>query len=135
MEIRLAVLADYAATTAEGKLVIAGVFDKLFAAELPAAHPRVSLAFRVHVLPEEGREHALKVQYVDPDGNKLLELGGPIPLQQFDAERGADAQFVISFEPLPVNALGRHAFDIFIDDRYEETVSLEVIELKLPDQE
>lgn len=130
MEIRLAVLADYAATTGEGKLVIAGIFDTLSAIKVPAAHPRVALAFRLHVLPEEGSDHRVKVQYVDPDGNRILELGGPIPVQGMHPERGADAQFVINFEPLPVPAFGRHAFDIFVDDRYEETVALDVIQMQ-----
>lgn len=132
MEIRLAALADYATTTDQGKLVIAGVFDVISAAGVPTTHPRVALAIRVHFLPEEGREHQLSVQYVDPDGKKLLDVGGPIQVPQTDTADGADAQFVINFEPLPIEAYGLHAFEIFIDGQAVGTVPLNISKMPAP---
>jgi hypothetical protein len=136
MEVRLAVLADYAAVTDQGKLVIAGIFDTITAPGLPSAHSRVSLALRVHLLPEEGTEHNLSVRYVDPDGNTLLDFGGPIPAPpQVDAEHGSNAQLVINFEPLPLEAYGRHAFEVFVDDEYVDAVPLEIVQMNLSSQE
>lgn len=136
MEVRLAVLADYAAVTDEGKLVIAGVFDTISTEGLPSAHSRVALALRVHLLPEESGEHKLSVRYVDPDGNKILEFGGPIPEPPMvDAENGADAQFVLNFEPLPIQAIGGHSFEIFLDDEYADAVALNVVKVNAPSKE
>jgi hypothetical protein len=128
VEIRLAVLADYAAVTDDGKLVVAGVFDTLAVAELPAAHAHVAIAVRIHVPVGEGPEHDIAVRFVDPDGQQLLEMGGRLPVRHFDAERGAIAQIVVNLEPLAVQRLGTHAFDIFLDDEYAHTVNLEVVQ-------
>lgn len=136
MELRLAVLSDYAAVTDQGKLVIAGIFDVISTEGLPSAHPRVALALRIHLLPEESGEHKLSVQYVGPDGNKILEFGGPIPAPpQFDPENGSDAQFVINFEPLPIQAVGRHAFEIFLDDEFADAVALNIVGVDAPPEE
>jgi len=39
VNVELAVLVDYATTTADGKLIIAGVFDVISVASFPAWHP------------------------------------------------------------------------------------------------
>ena len=65
MQVTLAVLADWAATTVHGKLVIAGVFETINAPALPATHPMMALALRLAADPGESSNHRLTLRLVD----------------------------------------------------------------------
>ncbi len=128
MEIDLAVVADYAAVTQEGKLVIAGVFDRVLATRLPWSHPSMSLVFRLRVHPGEGRAHEVRVTCVDPDGVEVL----PPLLQRMEAPEGgpteeASANFVLGIGGVNLGKPGRHHFEIFVDGRHERTVPFDVV--------
>ena len=125
MDVKLAALADYAATSSQDdKLILAGVFDAVFSQVYPVTYGRTFLAFRVHFGPTEGIEHTIQVQLVDPDGNRLVEVGGPIELPDLADDFGGDAQFVMDFAGLPLPAPGVYAFDVFIDEQFVQTVDL-----------
>jgi len=68
MEIDLAVIADYAAVSGDGKLVVAGIFDRITAADMPAVHPMMALAFRVTTDPGPSSTHSVEVHLADPEG-------------------------------------------------------------------
>ena len=46
MRVPLAVLADYANVTTDGKLNIMGIFNRIFASALPVVHPQMRLVMR-----------------------------------------------------------------------------------------
>lgn len=128
MEIDLAVIADYAAVTQEGKLVIAGVFDRVLAPRLPWQHPSMSLVFRLRVHPGEERGHEIRVACVDPDGREVL----PPLLQRMEAPPAgplddASANFVLGIGGVNIGRAGRHHFEIFVDGRHERTVAFDVV--------
>ena len=47
MQVKLAVVADYANVSSEGKLNILGIFDRINVSDLPAAHPQMHLILRL----------------------------------------------------------------------------------------
>ena len=47
MLVKLAVLADYANVTSDGKLNILGIFDRMNVLNLPAVHPQMNLVLRL----------------------------------------------------------------------------------------
>ena len=51
MNVRLAVLADYANVTGDGKLNILGIFDRINLLQIPAVHPQMHLVLRIEAHP------------------------------------------------------------------------------------
>lgn len=128
VNVELAVLADYATTTADGKLIIAGVFDMINVASFPARHPVMCLALRIHGDAADLGTHALELRLVDPDARGVV----PAVTSQFEVPdpgeqaTTANSQFVINMANIAFEKPGPYSFDILIDERYELSVSFEV---------
>ena len=128
MNVELALLADYAAVTGEGKLVAAGIFDILAPPTLPWQHPTMFIALRIHFHPGEDGPHKIKLRLVNPDGVEIVSLDADAIVGAGDPLEGSSIQVVLSLNNIPFGVLGRHAFDLFLDGRYEHTVPLRVAE-------
>jgi hypothetical protein len=75
----MAVLADEANVSQEGKLNLMGIFDRITAAEFPVVHPRLVFAFRVEAeFADSGRAFPVVVTMEDDDGNVLFDAEGQI---------------------------------------------------------
>ena len=124
---KLAVLADYAATTQDGKLIICGVFEKLRLPQLPFSYPRISVALRVSAHPSEPRKHALVIRIVDPDGTPIFpDLRGDLELPPSTKNETRTIQVVLDLNGLEFKTAGGHSVDILLDDRYEDSVPFTV---------
>jgi len=79
MKIPLAVLADEANVSQEGKLNVLGIFDRITAATFPVVHPRMVFAFRVQMeYADAGRAFPVQVRLADADGETMFEAVGEI---------------------------------------------------------
>ena len=129
MRVDLAVLADYAAMTADQKLLIVGVFDTVWLGSFPATYPSIYLALRVIVGPDDQGDHQLDLRLADPKGDQLVALRADFSVKPPDAGDEAGAlQLVLQFGNVEFKEPGLHAVDILIDDRFEETVPLRLRE-------
>jgi hypothetical protein len=73
----MAVLADEANVSQEGKLNLMGIFDRIAAAEFPVVHPKMVYAFRVEAdFGDGGRAFPVTVSMEDEDGNALFQAEG-----------------------------------------------------------
>ncbi len=128
MNIELALLADYAGLMADGKLMIAGVFDTLSVPSLPATPPIIYLALRIAGDGGELGRHQLELRFVDPDGQPVVPvLHGEFDLEDPQSEGGtARVQFVMGMAGVAFNKLGPHALDVLLDGRYEMSVPVDV---------
>lgn len=127
MQVTLAVLADYAATTDQGKLVIAGVFETINAPTLPATHPMMALALRIHADPGEDRVHKLTLRLVDPDGAEVVPaLNGDVAFGEMHPVEGGRAQIILNMPGVRFTKAGPHRMDILIDGRLEHSIDLAV---------
>lgn len=125
MQVTLAVLADYAATTEQGKLVIAGVFETINAPVLPATHPMMALAVRIVASPGEESDHKLTLRLVDPDGNEVIPaLNGDISFGEIHPTEGGRAQIILNMPGVRFTKAGPHRMDILIDGRLEHSIDL-----------
>lgn len=132
MNVDLALLADYAAVTKEGKLVAAGIFDRLRPPKLPWQHPTMYIALRVHFHPGEEGGHKIRIRLVDPDGTEIVGMESEATVAVLDPLEGGTTQIVLNLNNVPFKVRGRHAFDIFLDGRYEHAISLTVDERSTP---
>jgi hypothetical protein len=77
VRIPMAVLADEANVSQEGKLNLMGIFDRIAAADFPVVHPKLVFAFRVEAeYADSGRLFPVHVSMVDEDGAPLFEAAG-----------------------------------------------------------
>jgi len=131
MRVDLAVLADYATTTQDQKLVIVGVFDTILVPDLPAAHGSLHLAPRVCCGPADSGPHTLVVRLVDPDGHEVIpavQAGFSADVPE-DSDTEGTLQMVLEIGNVPFTAVGPHAVDILVDGRHEETVPFRIARL------
>lgn len=75
----MALLADEANVSQEGKLNVLGVFDRIAAQAFPTVHPKMVFVFRVQAeYGDAGREFPVRVRLMDEDGAALFEASGEI---------------------------------------------------------
>jgi hypothetical protein len=102
-------LADNVYTDAgTGKRIIAGTFDSLRAAELPATFDRVTAAYIC--LTEVRGEIGVVLRYVDLDDNEVLMEHGPTQVRSDDPLASVD--FVVPVPPIPMPHPGVFAFEV-----------------------
>lgn len=75
----MALIADEANISQEGKLNVLGAFDRIAAAKFPVIHPKMVFVFRIEAgYGDGGRKEAVRVRLMDADGVVLFEAGGEI---------------------------------------------------------
>jgi len=126
MQLRYALIADFANVTQDGKLNVMGAFDRLFAPRFPALHRQLFLITSFESDPEDNRAtRQMRVQLIDADGNVVTKTGGALQL-------GEGKQIVNQlhvFTDLKFPAAGSYEFGIFCDDVLLKSVPLDLIEL------
>lgn len=126
MNVQLALLADYASVSRDGKLSVAGIFDRIVMHEVPWQHPTMFIALRIHFHPGEEGAHGIKIRFVDADGQEIIALDADVTVKELDSIEGGNTQLVLSMNNVPITKAGRHAFDVFLDGRYEHSIPLVV---------
>lgn len=128
MNVEFAVIADYAAVTGEGKLIVAGIFDRITASELPAVHATMSLALRAGAEIGAPSNHTLNVRFVAPDGTEVMPpFEGEIRLLSADPSIPPGAQFILAMPGVRFERYGLHQIEIRIDRELVSTVALRVV--------
>jgi hypothetical protein len=71
MLVRLAVLAEAANQTSDGKLNILGEFNLIWAAAFPVSWPRIFLVLKLEVEPGDPPQQKLRIRILDEDANSI----------------------------------------------------------------
>ena len=130
MQVKLAVLADYANVTAEGKLNILGIFDRINVSGLPAVHPQMQFVMRLEAHPaEKDRVHSIEVRLHDPDGETVFELKGEMVPRGGAPGQTIAANQIITINNLSLSKTGEHSFVVFVDNDLKTEVPLLVVEV------
>ncbi len=129
MDVTFAVLADYANVSREGKLNVMGIFDRVFARQLPSRFPPMQLVVRLEAAPDElDREHAIRIQLADPDGAALFDINGTFTPRGAEPGHPVSVNHVIRLADLPLQRTGTHTISIWVDDDRKREVPLRVDE-------
>jgi hypothetical protein len=127
VKVTLAVLADYANVSLEGKLNIMGIFDVLIAQSLPAHHPQMHLVARFQSEPaERGMTKVVSYKLLDADGRVLVSFDQPIIIAE-NAPAQADIPQIAALNGLTFEKYGDYAFHILINQDTKERVHFRVI--------
>ena len=132
MDVRLAVLADCANMTREGKLNIMGIFGEIDPPVLPFALPTMFLVVIYTASPAEvGRQQALEVELIDSEGRKVLGLQSTLTVPP-GRRPGAPAEVsaVLCLNGVRFEKSDDYQFAILVGDQVKTTVPLRVNEPK-----
>jgi len=128
MIIEIFTLCD-AATDSAGKLNILGVFDSIYAKEVPAMHPQCALGVRIRFERIERGEHAIQVNIVDTDGASVVPpLKGKLMVQFPDTASSHAFNMVLNMRGLKFEKFGPFAIDLEVDGRQEASLPIFVRE-------
>jgi hypothetical protein len=111
-----------------GKMDFLGVFDRVYASELPAVYP--SLFFVVLLVAETEDDFGkklLKVSFVDPSGRKILEQSGEVAMKPVAGTYLATTQFVLQLNGLPLPLAGKYAVVVEVDGKVVTRHPLSVV--------
>lgn len=130
MKVPLALIADYANVTAEGKLNIMGIFDTIFVpGGFPTVHPQMRLIVRFQVAPaEQGSTKLIEIKLLDADGNLLLAMASTIQLPQ-DLPLNAEFPQIVELNGLTFSKAGDYAFSVLVGGEEKANVPFHVVPL------
>jgi hypothetical protein len=126
MEIVLALVADAANTTDDGKLNLLGVFQTIAAPEVPACHALFYIVFKVRAGSEEkGTDHTFSIQLKDADLRSVCELEDrPFSIPTDTKMPFAEIGIIIAMHSLIFPVFGHYLFQILIDGTKEGEIDL-----------
>jgi hypothetical protein len=128
-ELDFAVVCDFVRADGGVAHVIGGGFEEITVDEVPAGH-NMGLWARVLLARSEcGRPHRLEVIFQDADGERLIELNGPIErdwLEGVPAGMKVGVGLAFNFG-ITLPTAGTYSLEILINDNLVKSIPLIVI--------
>jgi hypothetical protein len=131
MEVTLAVIADYANVSQDGKLNIMGIFQEINAPELPFPLPQMYLVLSFAAGPAEfDSVRDLRVSLLHTDGQELMRLEGQLQVPR-PTRAGSRAYMneAIGLAGITFYQPGDYGFSVLVGDDEKATVPLHVNDL------
>ena len=133
MEVSLAVLADYANISREGKLNVMGIFDRVMVRQLPGRLPPTHLVIRLDAgAAEMDVEHGIRVQLTGPDGEALFHIDGAFTPRGAEPGLAVSVNHIINIGNLPIQKEGGHRVVVWVDGELKREVPLQVTKVPEP---
>src|ERR1043166_2033640 len=127
MKLNLAVIADYASISMENKISISGIFDNIWAPQLPVAHYSWFLVLRFKAESQErGDQHRLRIQLMDPDATEVFVVETQVLVPDIPLPGDVTMGAINQLPPTLFTRAGPHVFTIFIDGQEQERIEFEV---------
>lgn len=126
MQVKLAVLADYANVTGDGKLNILGIFDRINLVQIPAVHPQMHLVLRLEAHSAEmERPHAVEIRLHDPEGTTIFEVKGEI-VPRGEPGQAVSTNQILTLNNLQLEKVGQYNFVVLINNDLKTEIPLAV---------
>lgn len=127
MNVALALLADYANVTREGKLNLLGLFERINAPALPWVHPQMQLALSLEASPAEyDMTKNVEIKLLDADGNTKFAISSGLKVPREKSGRSVSINTIIAINNLRFDTAGDYAFHILIDGDDKKEIPLRV---------
>lgn len=124
----MAMVADEANVSREGKLNVLGVFDRIAAAGFPTRHPRMVFVFKLEArYGEEGKQSVVRVRLMDEDGGVLFDASGDVIAPRVEPGDVASAYQIFPLMGATFEAPGAYKFVINVDDQLAHETLLYVM--------
>jgi hypothetical protein len=132
MQVRYAVIADYAFATADNKIGVIGIFDNIFAKDFPFSSPPFFLVIGIHGEPSEaGKQFQMEILLWDEDGAQLFANEAPFVFAASDFP-GQRSTFnaMMGFVGIPLKKAGTYSFIVKVNGEERTRVPLVVTHSK-----
>jgi hypothetical protein len=124
MKVELFALCDFAADYA-GKLSVVGVFDSIFARQMPAVHQHCCLAVKLRFEKIEEGQKRVRLSISDDDGKLVLPaMEIPINVVMPPDARTNTIQVVANIAGMKIESFGEYSIDLALDGRHEGSIPL-----------
>lgn len=133
IKIPLALIADYANVSQEGKLNILGIFGQIMAPAVPAIHPQMQLIITIEAdRGEANREHTILIELIDADNIQTpvrieakIKFGPP--------PTGEEVKFnqIVQLNNIQFNKFGSYSFKIHIDGEIKQSIPINVVKFQV----
>ena len=125
MQVALALLADGANVSREGKLNLLGIFDTIFARTFPTTHPQMQLVLRFEAEAREaGITRTIEVQLQAADGSVLFRLPGAMTVQPRVVGDLVRMDQLVTLNNVQLEQPGRYRFHVLVDGTLAAVVPL-----------
>jgi hypothetical protein len=132
MRVDLAVVADAANVSQEGKLNILGIFDTIWGTSFPLRHGTMVFVVRVEGEFTEQGEHRLELRLMDADGAQIFKAEGPLHLVGGKPGRPVKPHIILGLSGVVFPAPGDYSFEVLIDGEHKRSVPLYVMKAPEP---
>lgn len=134
MDISLAVLADCANISREGKLNILGIFNTVHVQSFPGGLAQCFLVVRFAAdVEEKGTRQRIVFRLTDPDGKWTTELTAEMQVPAEGPPGSPETDLIVPAAPLDrFEREGPHELKIFINDEERRAIKVSAIRLPLP---
>jgi hypothetical protein len=124
MKVELFALCDFAADYG-GKLNVVGMFDSIFARQMPAVHQHCCLAVKLRFEKIEEGAKKVRLSISDDDGKAVLPpIEIAINVAMPPEARTNAIQVVANIGGMKIDAFGEYSIDLAIDGRHEGSIPL-----------
>ena len=127
MDVTFAVVADYANVSREGKLNVMGIFDRVFARQLPGRFPPMQLVIRLEAdYAELDVDHGIRVQLSDPADETVFDIDGSFTPRGGRPGEKTSVNHVIQLGNVPLQRTGPHRVLVWVDGDLKREVPIYV---------
>jgi len=127
MEVDIAVIADGANVSQEGKLNILGVFDTIWTPEFPFRHSTMVFVVRMKADFTEQGPHRMDVRLMDADGGQLFRAEGPMQVPGSAPGRPLKPHVIMALNGVSFAKAGDYSFEVIVDGQHMKSVPLYVM--------
>jgi hypothetical protein len=130
MDLVLAVVADAANRSDNGKLNILGVFSTLYAAQTPCQHPQMALVlgFQATAL-ERGTQQSVTIRLVNADGQSVMTTpSSPVAVPADDTDLTPSVNLIVNLNGVRFDTFGAYRFDILVDGHVKAQIPVSVVQ-------
>lgn len=118
LNIGMALIADEANLSQEGKLNVMGAFDRIAATNFPTVHPKMVFVFRIEArYGDGGQSIPVRVRLMDEDGGVLFEAGGDLTAPEVQPGDLATAYQIFVLAGIGFQKPGMYKFVVNLGDQ------------------
>lgn len=115
MDVRVAVLADFASISEGGKLNILGIFTNIFAESVPAVHHQMQLVTAFEFDSSEAGNKNIKIELVEEDGKDIFSMSGVIRVDRDPNGRSTVINQMLNFNNMVFPKFGNYEFRVLLE--------------------
>ena len=136
MELTLALLADYANVSQEGKLNVLGIFNVIVASSVPSRVPVCHLVLRFTAdASEKGSKKQVQFKLLDPDGKQLMDVSGELEIQPGGPPGPVTIDLLSPIEWLAFEQYGEHQLSVLVNGEHKRSIGVTVASPPTPPKE